>query len=162
MKKFPFEKGETTVLAARGWLTANAREGVLCPCCDQEAKVYRRPLHATMARALLIFWKHQKGRSQKDFHAPTVLNGAGAVSRGGDFAKLVHWGLLEQGETVGRYRLTSRAEEFICCRIAVPRAVYLYNGSLVASEEESQYVTIADVLGDVEYEELFAGTDKSL
>jgi hypothetical protein len=78
------------------------------------------------------------------------------AARGGDFAKLVYWKLIDADpeERPGFYRVTQAGEEFAECRSAVASAVYLYNGEVVGWDMKD-LITIVDAIGDASvYEEL--------
>ena len=154
VQKFPYDPNKTTVTVAEDWVLNNAAEGVECPCCGQLAKVYRRKLYSSMAYALITIYG-AKGDGEGWLHVPSLLNGKGSVSRGGDFAKLVYWGLLEpHKEGKGYYRITARGRDFVECRCAVPAAVFVFDGELLNHDVE-QMVTINEALGTkFNYEEL--------
>jgi hypothetical protein len=156
VKKYPFDKEKTTVHTAEEWVMAEALDGVECPCCGQLAKVYRRKLYCSMAYALLLIYRTQK---QDFLHVPNLLNGHGSVARGGDFAKLTYWDLLEPHEKKpGYYRLTEKGRQFAECRIAVPVAVHVYDGDRIGWDT-TEMVTVADALSKkFNYEELMEGT----
>lgn len=111
----------------------NAPAGALCPCCGQVCKVYKRHINSPMARFLIWLvrsyeelprWIHLK-------QFPMIQNRRG----GGDYGKLVHWGLIEQKpnhdepdkRTSGEWRPTPKGIEFVHRRISVPDAVFLYD-----------------------------------
>lgn len=158
MKEYPFGLTETTVEVARQWTYSNASEGAVCPCCEQLVKVYRRKLYSTMGYVLLLIHLKQKEHKSNVFlHIPSLLNGKGVAARGGDFAKLKLWDLIEQDANEpegGYYRMTEKGRQFAECRIAVPDALYIYDGALLRWDTK-KLVTIVDVLGKkYNYEEL--------
>jgi hypothetical protein len=100
-------------------------------------------------------------------HVPRYLNGKGVVARGGDFAKLVHWGLLEAkgGERadgssrIGYYRLTPEGVEFVENRRRVPTHLYFYNSEVLG--QETKTISMPEALGEhFDYEELMAARGK--
>ena len=126
----------------RAWLLERRGRGVKCPCCGQYARVYRRRLNYAMAYGLYLVYEyfHLRARAPEPWlHVPRYLNGKGVVARGGDFAKLVHWGLLEakEGERpdgsarIGYYRLTPEGVAFVENRSRVPTYLYFYDGEVV-------------------------------
>jgi hypothetical protein len=136
-------------------LLARMEKGVVCPCCEQHVKVYRRTMTSAMAYTALVLYK-VSGPGQF-VNVPKVLNGHGSVAAGGDYAKLVYWGLLEGGSAPGEYRVTVRGRDFVECRIAVPKAVYVYNG-IPIREDSSENVTIVDAMGaKYSYDSLMSG-----
>ena len=151
VQKYPYDPNKTTVTVAEDWVMNNAAEGVECPCCGQLAKIYRRKLYSSMAYALIIIYN-----AKRDWlHVPSLLNGKGSVARGGDFAKLVYWGLIEPNpKEKGYYRITQKGINFAECRIAVPAAIFVFDGEPLSADEE-EMITINDALGErFSYEEL--------
>lgn len=136
------------------------RYGIVCPCCGQLAKVYKRKFTGAMARALI--WLYRQGGDHRYIHvnatAPRfVLEG------GGYFAMMRHWGLIEPapereddpGRTSGRWGVTRLGVEFVLKRRAIPSHVHLYSNAVVGWSEST--LTIATVLeGRFSYEELMA------
>ena len=51
-----------TLTRARADLQSRLADGVTCPCCDQYAKIYRRPLNANMAIFLCSLVKISRDR----------------------------------------------------------------------------------------------------
>lgn len=74
-------------------LDEKAPEGSRCPCCDRMYKEYRRALNADQARVLVLLCREyltMKPGSWVDIRTIQI--------RGGDYAKLIHWGLVENME----------------------------------------------------------------
>ena len=85
-----------TIGEVRDWLREHVEKGAECPLCHQFAKVYRRTITSAMARALVLIW-HEGGWGKRLYvHVPSI-----DPARGGDVAKLEHWGLIEE-ERVAR------------------------------------------------------------
>lgn len=138
---------------ARAEVFARIDEGSACPCCDQHVKVYARPLYNVMGAWLI--WAARCGETVHVREGPAV--------RGGDFAKLVHWGLMEAvgGARTGRWDVTHLGHAFVAGEIKVPSHVYLYNGRIWRRSGDdgfsSKLVSILDVLGTkFDYAELMA------
>lgn len=148
---------QTTLGEARAWLRARVEDGATCPCCTQLAKVYRRRIHAAMARDLIIAARASDGEW---FHVRTVLG-----HDGGDFAKLTYWGLIQDdadavrddGSTrTGWWQVTSMGVKFAHNRCTVPKYARIYDGRLLSLKGEE--VTVRDCLGKrFNYEELMRG-----
>ncbi len=81
-----------TLKDARAQLRGLADHGAFCPLCQQNVKVYKRTIHASMARGLIRFYRHVG--SDWGF-LPDVLDGIGENA---DFGKLRYWGLVEHDE----------------------------------------------------------------
>ncbi len=140
---------------AREILRSLVDDGHRCPCCTQFAKVYRRKLHATMARDLIRVYRTQGHRW---FHLPTVHG-----KHPGDFAKLAHWGLIEEeplrhptdGSRAGWWRVTFPGATFVNGWSRVPKYARIYDGRCLNLTGDP--VGIRDCLGDrFNYDELMA------
>lgn len=132
-----------------------AEKGCRCPCCGQHAKMYRRPLNATMARGLV--WlvceapRDEGGWVQVRQDGPKWL-----LQAGGEFAKLAHWGLIEEqpkdpdcrakGRTSGVWRPTSLGRAFVLAGALVPRKVWLYDNAVQGFSAE--LVSVQEALGE--------------
>ena len=120
---------------ARAWLHRHRDQGVICPCCDQFVKRYARPFTRSMAYVLLILARYYRKHSTKEWlHVPsfiaeqTASNPRRAAAVRGDWAKMVHWGLIEK-KTSGRglYRLTDRGRQFAQRTLKIPSHVFIFN-----------------------------------
>lgn len=134
-----------TLEQAKDYLRERLDEGAECPCCEQLAKVYRRKIHSTMARDLVITYR-EAGREW--FHVRMVLG-----YHHGDFAKLAMWGLVEEsaekrddGGRAGWWRITPLGVSYIRGVYRVPKYARVYNGRLL-SLDTSELVNIHDALG---------------
>lgn len=122
---------ESTLLETRQWLRERMEEGVCCPACEQNVKMYRRTIHATMARDLL---RAYRAYHQAPFR-PIDLLGASSP----DFVKLRYWGLLTEVDPgtvrddgsprTGRWSITAAGIAFIRKAGTVQRYAHVYNGS---------------------------------
>jgi hypothetical protein len=156
--------GGTTLLEAQEWLRERVDHGAACPCCTQFAKVYRRKIHSTMARDLLITYREA---GQEWFHLPSLLASRAGVrpGQGGDFCKLAYWGLIEEDDAVrddgstrsGWWRITDLGDQFVRNRLAVPKYARIYDGRCMGLVDESM-ATIRDALGSkFNYDDLMQG-----
>jgi hypothetical protein len=146
-----------TLAEATTWLRAHVKKGAVCPCCEQGAKIYQRKLSSSMAAALILI--RRAFRKQSDWlHVPEYLTEVaanGAIIRGGDWAKLVHWGLLEAKDDekrkdgsrrVGFYKITQLGIDFVEGRVRVPRYVYIYAQKRVGVSDKT--TSVQEALGD--------------
>jgi hypothetical protein len=141
--KYPFEPtGEGTLADAQRWLLQHIEKGAKCPCCTQFAKVYKNPLNASMACAIIQISrcpKHKKDAAGF-LHVPSHLNDCGlsprtAAAVRGHWPKLMHWGLIEPkiadredgSWRNGYWRILPSGINYIHRRISVPRYVHIYN-----------------------------------
>lgn len=167
MKRFATMPGMNPSLAeASKWVSDNSPDGVICPCCEQVAKIYRRKLNRAMAYALICVYRL---RDEVDdggwLDIPKLLSKHGlmAVMRSREYQKLCYWSLLESkdekrgdGGKVGKYRLTDTGVLFVSNKLALPRHVLLYNGAVIETDA-SHKITIREALGDkFNYEELMS------
>lgn len=138
-------EARASVMSGRG-----TKHGVKCPCCDQLAKIYRRPFNGTMLYALVLIERFSRtSPSPTDWvHVPSYLSehatGRMAVAvRGGDWAKLKFWGFLEEKSEVrddgsdraGWWRITQTGRAFLHGQFYAPAAFYLYNGECRGFDE---------------------------
>jgi hypothetical protein len=122
-----------------------------CPCCGQKVKIYKRKLNANMARWLI--WLVKAYRDARRWwsvnEGPVLQNRKG----GGDFAKLVHWGLIREKpneadsskRTSGFWKPTKKGALFARMKIEVPSHVHLYNNEIVGWSDTP--ITIENALG---------------
>lgn len=157
ISKFIGNIHNTTLAQAIKWLEEHMDDGAECPCCGQLAKVYKRKLNSAMAFVLLLLHR----RKGDDWvHVPSyinekVRNPAVAAAVRGDWAKLVHWGLLSALEAerpdgskrVGYYKVTKRGHRFAHNQIEVPKHLWFYNGGST-DRVDGKRVSIVEALGD--------------
>jgi len=165
-KTFTQPPQQTSVEVARTWLHLSLADGAYCPCCGQLAKLYRRKLNATMSLVLVLLYRRFKEDPELEWlHVPTFLNGKGVAARGGDWAKLTHWGVLEalqrsrdnEAAGVGYYRVTDKGRSFVEIRSSLPSAAFLYDGRVQGFSEDM--VTIVETLEKrFDYTELMRGS----
>ena len=153
----------TTLVEAKAELRAALLAGgiVDCPCCTQVCKIYKRKLNKPMAR-LLLWLVHQPEKDPRwyNVHEFPLIQGRRG---GGDFAKLVHWGLVEEcpkdsedktRRTSGLWRPTKKGIAFARGEVEVLSHVHLYN-NVAYDVGHAQWIGIRDALGNkFDYEEL--------
>lgn len=154
-----------TLEDAKTYVLAKRDEGVPCPCCGQYCKVYPRSLNAAMARFLIWLVREYEARKRNDAatdlwisvnDGPLIQNRKG----GGDFAKMEHWGLIEQMQnddetkrTSGFWRPTQSGIDFVYGRVMVPKKAMLYMNECIGFSEEK--INIREALGTTfDYQEL--------
>lgn len=140
----------STVAQAREYVAERLEEGVTCPACHRHAQRYRRKINAGMARAMVLLYReHMRG------HEWVMLRSVLLRERThtGDYAYLVHWGLLEaaderleDGNSAGFWRLTESGRAFVAHGLKVPKYVHLYNGQL--QTVSGPQIGIAECIGD--------------
>jgi hypothetical protein len=142
----PTGRDTVPISRARRHLAASLVDGTTCPVCGQHAQLYRRKLHAAMARDLVRLYRAVDGEREYA-HVPTL------GIRGGDFAKLAHFGLISakperrtDGGHAGSWRLTRDGVAFVEGRARVPGYVLIYDGVKIGYDGDE--VGIDTVLGD--------------
>ena len=149
---------DDTVKRLQSKLVEFAEDGSLCPCCGQRVRVYRRKLTSAMAHFLILF-AHAEMASPEPWLSISSIRGV----RGGDYAKLRFWRLIEQkplepGEqtqsgTTAMWRLTNTGWDYVRRDIALPSHVFVYDNNYLGPA--GKYKTIDAALGDkFDYHEL--------
>lgn len=162
--------GRWALGTVREWLRDRVNAGVTCPCCGQHAKVYKRPLNGSMAHALLLLSRAPLSAMDAHgfVHMPSYLNGCGlspktAAAIRGDWAKLVHWDLIEPAPKnredgsarTGEWRITTLGIGFANRQVRVLSHLRIYNQEPLGLT--GKHVWITDVLGkEFDYEEIMA------
>lgn len=126
-----------TLEQAKAWLREQVKgRGAKCPCCNQHAKVYRRPISSRMAYGLILMYRHFEAHPEEEWlHLPSFFTQRKACPSN-DGTLMRHWGLIEgqPGERddgskrVGVYKLTDLGRRFVRDEVAVPKYVVLYDG----------------------------------
>lgn len=143
-----------TIAQGKAWLRARLDKGDHCPLCNQMAKMYKRKINSTMARALINLW-NLCGRSFG--HGPSLPGDSHEISQ------LVWWGLIEEesrirpdGGRAGWWRITDKGELFVTGQLNVPKYAKIYDGNVFGLEGDP--TNIQDALGSkFNYEELMEG-----
>ena len=138
----------TSLGEARAWLRKRVGEGERCPCCQQFAKVYKRSINSSMARALVTMYRV----AGTDWVKMSDALGAGKVDRA-DEAKLRYWKLIEEepelrpdGGRAGWWRVTDLGRQFVLGTVTVPKYAHVYDGRCLGLEGAP--VRIEEALGN--------------
>lgn len=123
---------DRTVAEARSHVLAHRDDGVACPVCGQFAKLYRRRLHRSMARALCWLVVEHERKADWVF----TPEGPAWVTRSRELPKLRMWGLIEQKPNdndpdkrcSGYWRPTARGRRFVLDFTTEPTHVLVYDG----------------------------------
>jgi hypothetical protein len=143
--------------------------GVYCPCCAQLVKIYEREITGSMAYVAILIHRHFLHNNGEGWlHVPEYLSNMsviGAAVRGGDWAKLRYWKVIEEkpeekrkdgSPRVGFYRITPTGISFVKGEIKVPRSILIYNDKFIRYGKGT--VSIHDCLGKkFDYAALMAG-----
>jgi len=147
-----------TIEEARQEIWRKRRVGAYCPCCGQKCRVYRRTITAHAAAWLVVLvrlWRETGGQ-----WIPVKTPELSRFTRGGDYAKLAHWGLIEQQvkgraqtRQSGMWRPTSRGVAFVDDQERVPQYCHIYLNKVM--EFTGVDITINQALGrKFDYNEL--------
>jgi len=146
----------------RAWLQGRIDDGVICPCCDQFAKVYRRSISGPMVLTLIAMYHVSREREGCSnglgpwIHIERDINDAGRTAkRSRDYAKLRHWGLIEphphnaaarpDKSSAGLWRITSPGVNYVEGDLCVPKYALVYNNE--GRGFDGDILSIEDSLG---------------
>ena len=123
---------------------AGKPKGIICPCCKQYAKIYNRKLNSAMGYSLILVVKYFKYNPEQEWvHVERYLS---KKTRATDFYKLRFWGLIEEGEQSGHWKVLPKGVEFALNQITVSKKVAIYNNEFL--DESDEQTTIIDSLGE--------------
>lgn len=147
--------------SAKDRVDAALTEGIVCPCCGQFSKMYRRKLNNGMAWSLIQIAKYFSTSAPDEWlHVERYLK---SDSRAAEISKLRFWGLLEDSPQArddgcphsGFWKITQKGRLFVSCEIRVPSHVFIFNNTCYGHSETD--TDIRECLGDrFNYEELMA------
>lgn len=150
---------EASLGEVRLFIADHMEGGTTCPACTQHVKVYRRPMTATTARAIIAM---HRNHGREFVHLPTLVRDhLPDVAHQGGYATLAqHWGLIQEerihrpdGGRAGWWRLTSDGERFALGEFRVPKYALLYSGE--CGGVTGEMVGIREALGTkFDYERL--------
>ena len=144
-----------TVGYARRWLSGrlDAEDPTDCPTCGRHARVYRRKLHATIARGLISLYRD--GEPHPGWtHTPSLPGDTHEISHA------AYWQLIEaapqrrnDGGRAGYWRLTGNGTRFVQGQLVIHPVVLVFDGT--ARGWEGTLTDIRGCLGDrFDYNEL--------
>ncbi len=138
-----------TIREAKEHLTSVMVTGKACTCpvCNQNVKVYKRPLNSMMVLALTYIYKYFKNHADKSIlHVERYLKTIkeAPASLRGDFPKLRHWDLIDSKPENGFWGITTKGILFIEGEAEVASHVLTYNKTILGYTKET--VKINDVI----------------
>jgi hypothetical protein len=146
---------------ARRELFAELDDGAVCPCCDQYAQRYRRPVDCGMARCLILAYRLGKGREDEGrwVHVSELAETLAIVPT---IATTARWGLAESRKNTdtkkkdsGWWRLTDLGVAFVLGETTVPKYAVTWNG---VNKLDGDPIGIVEALGrSFNYPELMRG-----
>lgn len=153
----------TTIKDARAYIDSQISIGkaAKCPCCTQTVKIYKRKIYSTMAIGLIELYK--MNRVNPGYHHISAIESM-RKSGGGDFAKMVYWGLIDEmpqdqapegQRTTGYWQITELGKAFVEERLTVNEYMHIFNRKVITTSGHK--IGIQDALGDeFNYTELMA------
>lgn len=135
----------TTLDQARDSVVDQLESGSTCPCCGQFAKRYKRKLNSGMAAGLCwLVAEFLRRGSIRNLYINVQEDAPRFVMRSNEIHKLRHWGLIEakpndhlNRKPMGMWRPTLLGVAFAQNAIEVPTYIFLYNGDLLGTSEET-------------------------
>ena len=130
---------QTTLLEIKEYLKENYETGCICPACNQNVKMYKRKLSASMAFTLIKIWKYlnETGTCNGFLKYQYILDEIGiSTAQRADWQKLVYFKVLEQKTTErgspesGKYRITDIGIKFLKGERNLPDHCKVYNGKV--------------------------------
>ena len=149
-----------TIQQGKQYLRDNFRKGAKCPCCDQLVRLWKYTIHSTMGRLLIELYR----LDGEYHHINTLWERTGNKSMGGDFSKLIHWGLIEpmpkdpdeNKRATGYWKITDLGVKFVLNQTAVPKVLLMFDKRKYGHEGLTR---ITDVLSKkFDYNELIQST----
>lgn len=132
-----------TLEDGKKYLRERMDDGALCPCCNQNVKMYRWKISGKVGVVLIDFY-HNRNKWVHPLKDLGVNNG--------DYAKLRHFGLVvadgtndEDKKASGLWQITPKGIKFVEKQITVHEKVKLYNNHSYGFEGDQ--ITIEDALG---------------
>jgi hypothetical protein len=118
-----------TISEARLYLHDNRHTGSRCPCCSHYDQVYRRKITRAQVHFLRDLFLRSRQLHGIAGHFVDIRHIDGV--RGGDYAKLALWDLVEASPTdVGLWRITPLGLTFLRGQARIPKYAYVYRGAL--------------------------------
>ena len=135
--------------------------GIICPCCDQKAKLYPRALNSGMVKILISMHQATPNLSDPWLHVSKhfLAHKQNAVAQ--EYSKLRFWGLIEQQEddegnhVPGVWKVTEKGQEFVRDECEVPRIAYVFNNTVFGFSKDTTNIQKA-LTDKFSYTELMA------
>lgn len=123
-----------TVEEAKQFVHENRDDGVVCPCCEQYAKTYKRNINAEMTRFLAHLVTLYE-ETQDWVHLEQLKDDM--VYWGTNGTLLLHWDFIEaESRKSGRWKPTTAGILFAKGITDAPKYVVLYNNEVLRFSDE--------------------------
>jgi hypothetical protein len=150
-KKYTFAVSSSFDSEARQFMgtVRNTEKAYICPCCSRLVKVYRRTIHAEVARFLILlverYQKYPRYYSMRELYPHQTKSCSDGVY-------LVHWDLIEKSDgtntalaPAGTYKPTDKGMRFVYGLERVPSHVHLLQKEILRWSDKT--IDIKDALG---------------
>ena len=118
-----------SIAEAKQHLKDNFKTGTVCPCCNKYVKAYKRKLNSGIARALILM--HRLGAyNGKYIHVQNEFAKLKLRATTMDYAYAEKWKLIEDGDDIGTWTLTTIGVQFVLGNKFLPDHCLVYNGSV--------------------------------
>lgn len=108
-------------------LTAASPTGAVCPCCQQNLRVYRRRMNRRAVQ-YLIGLRDANIKAGQPFHMPDKLG------LGGEWARLKQWGFIREahpGKHDGIWSITDSGALWLSGDTSVPSVAVMWRGQCI-------------------------------
>ena len=134
-----------SVEVARKHVSDRLHDGIDCPVCGSHVQMYRRKIYPKMAKWLR--WLVDRFDNTEHMW----IDAHGSPIRGGDYAKLLYWGLVKRARDegsgqAGLWQPTPRGCSFARGNLSVAKYAFVYLGKVEGFSDEK--IVIGDILGE--------------
>lgn len=145
----------STLAEAKRYVAEAAQRGTKCPCCGRVVKVRRRYLNASMLVVLVILENVVREGNENYVHVPSMIADAAWLSSEarasvrGDWAKMVHFGLIEKHpkRRAGYWRISHTGRLFCVGQIRIAKCVYMFDKkAVVVADSHTETISLEDTL----------------
>lgn len=127
-----------TVAEAKAMIERLLSVGVDCPCCGRPCKELKRSLSPPMVRFARWLCRNYRGAGldAKSFVQDTQQHG-------GDYAKVIHWGLAVKSPETGLWSPTKLCKKWVRGEVKVQKQVVLWRNSVLRTAGD--LVSVEDI-----------------
>lgn len=154
VKDYSFESLHTVEAAKKKIFSAeNFTKGSDCPVCDRRVQIRKYTINLLQLMLLKRLYSLQElSNPLKYFHVENDIRVPLKV--GGDWAKLRHWGLIEECRVSmadgkprsGYWRLTIKGKAFVNGITVVPKYITLYNAQFRGFQDVDDTISAIDII----------------
>lgn len=135
--------GGMSLDSARDKLRDLAPDGVKCPCCHQNVKIYKRKLNRNHVSMMVEVYRRQRSDTRDLWvYIPDI------PQKSRDFSTAHYFDLIEQrpgvrddgAKQTGWWRVTQTGKLFLAGRVFVPKYALVYNGERIGWDGGQVYV----------------------